>query len=75
MQIPRDLLFRASMAQFSLLFPGGQKWGVAYPWSEEQTRDYELTVAGRKRLCEETDSWNRLASAIASVLSTQPEEV
>ena len=35
---------------------------------------YELTAAGRKRLREETDSWNRLASAIACALSQQPEE-
>jgi PadR family transcriptional regulator, regulatory protein PadR len=35
---------------------------------------YELTAAGRKRLREQTDSWNRLASAIACALSQQPEE-
>jgi hypothetical protein len=29
---------------------------------------YELTDAGRKRLQEETESWNRLAAAMASAL-------
>ena len=35
---------------------------------------YELTAAGRKRLREETDWWNRLAAAIATVLAAQPEK-
>jgi transcriptional regulator len=43
--------------------------------NNRRAKFYELTAAGRNRLREETDNWNRLASAIASVLSTQPEEV
>jgi PadR family transcriptional regulator, regulatory protein PadR len=31
-------------------------------------------VAGRKRLREETDNWNRLATAIGAALASQPEE-
>jgi PadR family transcriptional regulator PadR len=49
------------------------RWGTSE--NNRRAKFYELTVAGRKRLREETDSWNRLASAIASALSTQPEEV
>ena len=48
-------------------------WGTSE--NNRRAKFYELTAAGRKRLREETESWNRLASAIASVLSTQPEEV
>ena len=48
-------------------------WGTSE--NNRRAKFYELTAAGRKRLREETDSWNRLASAIASVLSTQPEKV
>ena len=49
------------------------KWGV--PENNRRAKFYELTAAGRKRLREETDSWNRLATAIAAALSPQPEEV
>jgi PadR family transcriptional regulator, regulatory protein PadR len=49
------------------------KWGVSD--SNRRAKYYELTLAGRKRLQQETDSWNRLAAAMASALSAQPEEV
>ena len=35
----------------------------------------KLTPAGRKRLKEETASWNQLTSAVASVLDATPEEI
>ena len=43
--------------------------------NNRKAKFYELTVAGRNRLREATDSWNRLAGAIAAALSQQPEEV
>jgi len=48
-------------------------WGTSE--NNRRAKFYELTVAGRKRLREETDTWNRLATAIASALGAQPEEV
>jgi transcriptional regulator len=48
-------------------------WGTSE--YNRRAKFYELTAAGRKRLREETDTWNRLATAIASALGTQPEEV
>jgi transcriptional regulator len=48
------------------------KWGTSE--NNRRAKFYELTAAGRKRLQEETDSWNRLAGAIAAALSQQPEE-
>src|SRR5450631_1411306 len=48
-------------------------WGTSE--NNRRAKFYELTAAGRRRLQEETDSWNRLAAAIASALSQQPEEV
>src|ERR1700749_3698576 len=48
-------------------------WGTSE--NNRRAKFYDLPAAGRKRLREETENWNRLASAIASVLSTQPEEV
>ncbi len=48
-------------------------WGT----SENNCRAkfYELTTAGRKRLREETEGWNRLVQAIGSALAAQPEEI
>src|SRR2546421_10295366 len=47
-------------------------WGTSE--NNRRAKFYELTSAGRKRLREETDGWNRLVSAIASALAAQPEE-
>jgi len=47
-------------------------WGSSE--NNRRAKFYELTAAGRKRLQEETDNWNRLATAIASALAAQPEE-
>jgi len=48
-------------------------WGTSE--NNRRAKFYELTAAGRKRLRDETEGWNRLATAMASVLSTQPEEI
>src|SRR6201995_3082563 len=48
-------------------------WGTSD--NNRRAKFYELTAAGRKRLREETESWNRLASAVASALGAQPEEI
>jgi PadR family transcriptional regulator PadR len=48
-------------------------WGTSE--NNRRAKFYELTVAGRKRLREETASWNRLAAAIGSALASQAEEV
>jgi len=47
-------------------------WGKSD--NNRRAKFYELTLAGRKRLKEETDGWKRLASAIASALAASPEE-
>ena len=49
------------------------RWGTSD--NNRRAKFYELTSAGRKRLREEAEGWNRLASAVACVLSAQPEEV
>jgi transcriptional regulator len=48
-------------------------WGTSE--NNRRAKFYELTVAGRKRLRQETDNWNRLATAIGTALGTQAEEV
>ena len=49
------------------------QWGVSE--NNRRAKYYKLTVAGRRRLREETAGWNRLASAMATALNTTPEEV
>lgn len=52
---------------------------IAAEWGQSENnrraKYYTVTAAGRRRLRAETDSWNRLASAIAAALNTTPEEV
>jgi transcriptional regulator len=52
---------------------------IAAEWAQSENnrraKYYTLTAAGRRRLREEMAGWNRLASAIATALSTTPEEV
>src|SRR5256714_14276631 len=47
------------------------KWGISE--NNRRAKFYELTVPGRKRLGQETESWNRLAAAIALAVGAQPE--
>jgi PadR family transcriptional regulator, regulatory protein PadR len=49
------------------------EWGVSE--NNRKAKYYRLTSAGRKRLQQETASWNRLVAAIGVVLGTRPEEV
>jgi PadR family transcriptional regulator, regulatory protein PadR len=52
---------------------------IASEWGESENnrkaKFYKLTPQGRRRLREETASWNRLATAIAAALNTTSEEV
>ena len=62
-------------ALFRLVHQGLLKasWGTSE--NNRRAKFYELTAAGRKRLREEADGWNRLATAIAAALSAKPEEI
>jgi transcriptional regulator len=45
------------------------EWGVSE--NNRRAKFYSLTRAGRKRLRAETESWNRLALAMATALGTE----
>ncbi len=62
-------------ALFRLVRQGMLKasWGTSD--NNRRAKFYELTALGRKRLREEADGWNRLATAIASALAAEPEGV
>ena len=47
-------------------------WGTSD--NNRRAKYYELTTAGRKRLREEQDGWNRLVTAMGSALGAKPEE-
>jgi PadR family transcriptional regulator, regulatory protein PadR len=49
------------------------EWGTSE--NNRRAKYYKLTRKGEKRLREETESWNRVAAAIATVLNARPEEV
>ena len=49
------------------------EWGVSE--NNRKAKFYRLSAAGRRRLGEETASWNRLAEAIARTLAATPQEI
>ncbi len=49
------------------------EWGVSE--NNRKAKFYRLTAAGRRRLGEETASWNHLSNAIALALSATPQEI
>jgi transcriptional regulator len=49
------------------------EWGQSE--NNRKAKYYTLTSEGRRRLDEETDGWNRFATAIAAALNTEPDEV
>ena len=48
-------------------------WGTSE--NNRKAKYYHLTAAGRRRLGEETASWNQLAAAIARTLAATPQEI
>jgi transcriptional regulator len=78
-QISRNALLIEQGALYPGLFrlvhqgPLKASWGTSE--NNRRAKFYELTAAGRRRLREETDNWNRLATAIGAALGAQLEEV
>jgi transcriptional regulator len=48
------------------------EWGVSD--NNRRAKYYRLTAPGRRRLGEETASWNRLVEAISLALSAKPQK-
>src|SRR5678815_347083 len=49
------------------------EWGTSD--NNRKAKYYRLTISGRRRLGEETASWNRLAAAMGFALAATPQEV
>jgi transcriptional regulator len=77
------VLLRIGQISGNALYPGlfrlvrqgllKTSWGTSE--NNRRAKFYELTAAGRKRLRQETDNWNRLVTAIGAALGAQAEEV
>ena len=78
-QISKDALDIQQGSLYPALYRLEHQGLISARWGESENKRrakyYTLTTAGRKRLREETASWNRLAAAIASALNTTPDEV
>lgn len=78
-QISRDALEIPQGSLYPALYRLEHNDLIAAEWGQSENnrraKYYRLTAAGRRRLRDETDGWNRLASAIAAALNTTPEEV
>ena len=48
------------------------EWGTSD--NNRRAKYYTLTASGRKRLKEETESWNRTAAAMTLALKARPQE-
>ena len=67
-QISKDALQVPQGSLYPALYRLEHQGLIASDWGESENkrkaRFYRLTAAGRRRLKEETESWNRLAAAI-----------
>ena len=71
LEIPQGSLYPA-------LYRLEQQGLITASWGESENkrraRFYRLTPDGRRRLKEETASWNRLVAAMTAALNARPEE-
>jgi len=78
-QVSRGALEIQQGALYPALYRLEHQGLIASEWGRSENnrraKFYRLTAAGRRRLGEEEASWNRLAEAVAMVLSATPQEV
>ena len=71
-QISQDVLRVQQGSLYPALYRLEQQGLIAYEWgiseNGHRAKYYELTMAGRKRLEQETASWERLSSAVMRIL-------
>ena len=78
-QISRDALDIPQGSLYPALYRLEHRSLIASEWGQSENnrraKYYTLTAAGRRRLRDETEGWNRLTTAIAAALNTTPEEI
>src|ERR687897_252229 len=78
-QISKDALQVPQGSLYPALYRLEHQGLLTFEWGESENKRqaeyYTLTVAGRKRLREETEYWRRLSGAIGLVLDTARSDV
>ena len=78
-QISGDQLSIQQGSLYPALFRLEHQGLIASEWGESDNKRkakfYRLTASGRRQLRSETDNWNRMASLMAGILTTTPEEI
>jgi transcriptional regulator len=78
-QISGDQLSIQQGSLYPALFRLEHQGLIASEWGESDNKRkakfYRLTASGRRQLRSETDNWNRMASLMAGILNTTPEEM
>jgi PadR family transcriptional regulator, regulatory protein PadR len=78
-QLSRDALQIGQGSLYPALYRLEHQGLIAGEWGESdnnrKARFYRLTPTGRRQLRAEADKWNRMATLIAGILSTTPEEI
>jgi PadR family transcriptional regulator, regulatory protein PadR len=77
-QISAGALLVEQGALYPALYRLEEKGLLATAWgtseNNRRAKFYRLTRKGEKSLLDETQSWNRLVSAVSTVLDARPEE-
>jgi PadR family transcriptional regulator len=78
-QITRDRLLIQQGSLYPALYRLEHQGLIASEWGESENRRkakyYRLTVAGRKRLRDEVDYWERFSQAIGFALDATAEDI
>jgi len=78
-QISKDALHVPQGSLYPALYRLERNGLITAEWGESdnnrRAKFYTITAAGRRRLSEETESWNRLVAAMSAAISATPEEV
>jgi PadR family transcriptional regulator, regulatory protein PadR len=78
-QISKDALDIPQGSLYPALYRLEHQGLISSDWGESENnrraKYYKLTADGRKRLREETASWNRLVSAISAAMSATLDDV
>jgi transcriptional regulator len=78
-QISGDQLSIQQGSLYPALFRLEHQGLIASEWGESDNKRkakfYRLTASGRRQLRSETDNWNRMATLMAGILNTTPEEI
>lgn len=76
-QISGEALVIQQGSLYPALYRLEHQGAITSDWGESENnrkaKFYQLTTAGRLRLEEDTDRWNRMAGIMGTILLTQPE--